>query len=227
MAAEIALEKGEQELLAALLERVGMLAKDDPRSLLLGLPSVWTQCSARAMKLLAKGWKAVGELDGSTALVCAQEVIRVRPSLAEAHHLGGCAGLVLARHCRDYVAHGQGAQALQRACELEPARADRWHEFAVAARVAGGTVAKSIPAFREAVRLDPDSATGWFGLGEALLSMDQADAAADAFRRALKCAPNSLGIIQWLGNALKKQGRLDEALAAHVRGCGRRGGVGP
>ena len=175
VAAEIALERGDGELFTDLLKRARSISPEDPRCALLELHSVRSRRNARETeRLLALGWKSAGDHDAPVAMSCARAALKLEPSLVDAHHLGACSALQL-RVRGDWKVHGKALQSLQTACELSRGRPDLWHDLAVALRVAGGTVTKAVPAYREALRLDPESATDWFGLGEVLLALDRAD----------------------------------------------------
>ena len=77
---------------------------------------------------------------------------------------------------------------------------------------ARGDVEQAIGEFREAVRLESDSAAARWNLGTALTQVRQYDEAIDQFLAALPLTPQPARIHNDLGIALAMQGRLDEAV---------------
>ena len=73
--------------------------------------------------------------------------------------------------------------------------------------------------------LDPDNETAWINLGNVHLDMEAAEAAVDAYTRALAAAPRRSDTLRLLGNALARAGRDAEAIdrldAAVAGGSGR------
>ncbi|MDR2690097.1 MAG: tetratricopeptide repeat protein [Azoarcus sp.] len=66
--------------------------------------------------------------------------------------------------------------------------------------------------FEEAVTLAPTAHTGWFGLGEVALGIDQADSAADFFGRAVELQPDNARYRQRWGETLSRLGEFKDAL---------------
>jgi protein O-GlcNAc transferase len=84
-----------------------------------------------------------------------------------------------------------------------------------------GEFARALPCLERAASLDPDNETAWVNLGNVHLDMEDADAAVDAYARALTAAPARTDTLRLLGNALARAGRdaeaitrLDQAMAA-------------
>jgi predicted O-linked N-acetylglucosamine transferase (SPINDLY family)/nucleoside-diphosphate-sugar epimerase len=77
-----------------------------------------------------------------------------------------------------------------------------------------GDFSRAQTCLRRATALDPEKETAWINLGNVLLDMEQADAAVDAYDRALAAAPARADTFRLLGNALARSGRDAEAIAA-------------
>ena len=78
-----------------------------------------------------------------------------------------------------------------------------------------GRLQDSLPHLREAVRLQPNDASGYYALGSVLQGLDQTDAAIAQYREALAHGPgpDAANIHNDLGLALGKLGRMDDAAA--------------
>ncbi|MFT4256729.1 MAG: tetratricopeptide repeat protein [Pseudoxanthomonas sp.] len=81
-------------------------------------------------------------------------------------------------------------------------------------------------ACERATRLQPDAATAWHGLGNALRALDDLESAAAAFRKATALAPRHAPAWANLGAVLRLLGRIDEALAC-LRRAESLGHAGP
>jgi protein O-GlcNAc transferase len=66
---------------------------------------------------------------------------------------------------------------------------------------------------QRAAELDPEHETAWVNLGNVQLDLEAADAAVDAYTRALNAAPQRTDTLRLLGNALARAERDDEAIA--------------
>ena len=165
------------------------------------------------MRWVAKAWRACDNAEWSEAHRYAVLARRADPGLAEAHFLEGLAGVMTVRHLAGtWMIYGPSLNSMKEAVRLAPNRLDYCYRLALALRRAGGTLAESIPVFRQALRLDPDHALAWYGLGEARLSLGRPEEAEEAFREGLIRAPSDL--TAWrVGSmaTLKCQGRLEEA----------------
>jgi protein O-GlcNAc transferase len=89
-----------------------------------------------------------------------------------------------------------------------------------------GDFARARTCLERAAALDPDNETAWINLGNVHLDMEAAEAAVDAYTRALNAAPGRSDTLRLLGNALARAGRdveavarLDEAVASAVPGA--------
>jgi predicted O-linked N-acetylglucosamine transferase (SPINDLY family)/nucleoside-diphosphate-sugar epimerase len=76
-----------------------------------------------------------------------------------------------------------------------------------------GDFARARASLERAATLDPNSETAWINLGNVHLDMEQADAAVDAYTRALAAAPKRTDTLRVLGNALARAGRDAEAMS--------------
>ena len=76
-----------------------------------------------------------------------------------------------------------------------------------------GQTAEAIPRFREALYLDPSSASSHRGLGIALTRERRLDEAIEALREAVRLEPRSGLSHAHLALALREQGKLDDAIA--------------
>ncbi len=79
-----------------------------------------------------------------------------------------------------------------------------------------GRFQEAIVDYRRVTEEDPTWVEGWLGLGLALLEDRQADAAAAALQRGLDLEPSNELVALPLADALRRAGRLHEALAAYV-----------
>ena len=122
-----------------------------------------------------------------------------------------------ARYSGAWMMHGQSLNSLKEAVRLAPNCLEYRFRLALALRKAGGTLAESVPAFRQALQLDPDDAVAWCGLGEAELGLGRPEEAEVAFRQGLRLAPSDMILMRWLGHALKQQGRFAEAQSWYAR----------
>jgi ATP-dependent Clp protease ATP-binding subunit ClpC len=80
---------------------------------------------------------------------------------------------------------------------------------------------EAIVDWRRATDEDPTSADAWTGLGLALLEDRQPEAAASALQRALDLAPDRDDVALAHADALRRAGRLHEALTAYARLTGK------
>ncbi|EDY21188.1 Tetratricopeptide TPR_2 repeat protein [Chthoniobacter flavus Ellin428] len=80
-------------------------------------------------------------------------------------------------------------------------------------RVRQGDVSRAIAAFQVSLRMKADQPAIWREFGAALLRIDKAPAAAEAFRVALKYDPADLHASYLLAVTLEKIGQTDEAIA--------------
>jgi Flp pilus assembly protein TadD len=69
-----------------------------------------------------------------------------------------------------------------------------------------------LPAFEQALTLDPTNALTWVEQGEVLLSLERSEAALAAFERAIQLAPREAPAWSGKGVALEHLGRYEEAV---------------
>lgn len=75
-----------------------------------------------------------------------------------------------------------------------------------------GEFALARPYLERAAALDPDNETAWVNLGNVSLDLEDADAAVEAYARALAAAPARTDTLRLLANALARAGRDAEAM---------------
>jgi folate-binding protein YgfZ len=72
--------------------------------------------------------------------------------------------------------------------------------------------------FEKVLAFDPDDGIANFGLGQALLTLGEVEAAIDALTRAVTVEPNNAVAYAALGRALERAERRDDAVATYQRG---------
>jgi predicted O-linked N-acetylglucosamine transferase (SPINDLY family) len=77
---------------------------------------------------------------------------------------------------------------------------------------AAGRLPEAVAAYEAALRLDPDSADGWFSLGCAQLAWNAHGAAAESLVRAAALAPHSAPVRYNLGKSLFQLGAIEAAI---------------
>ncbi|OKH44640.1 hypothetical protein NIES2130_37820 [Scytonema sp. HK-05] len=70
-------------------------------------------------------------------------------------------------------------------------------------------------AYNKAIQLNPNDATAYNNLGNALREQNKLDEAIAAYNKAIQLNPNDATAYNNLGNALREQNKLDEAIAAY------------
>jgi tetratricopeptide (TPR) repeat protein len=73
----------------------------------------------------------------------------------------------------------------------------------------------AIACFRDALSLQPESATAHFNLGLALMEQDKPEEAKECYRQAIACQADFVAAHCNLGNIFREEGRQDEALACY------------
>jgi len=76
-----------------------------------------------------------------------------------------------------------------------------------------GRFLDALVSLRDVIKADPRNAYAYHFLGASLTEVNQHEAARDAFRAAVRLAPNYLGARVALSHALRKLGDLDGALS--------------
>lgn len=218
--AELALETGNQDMLAKMLARARQLAPDEPRIPLLELAS--RQESARqkpADRLLAIALRHVSGNDLGSARMAAARALKLDPRHATAHHW---IGLIALRSLNKFTTianwreQGLGLKMLRRAAELAPQRPEFTAELGFALHRCG-LLEEAAQAFERSLREDPSNAITWFSLGQCLLLMQQDEPAVAVLERGLGHAPEDRYLRTLLGHACKRVGRVDEARAHYQR----------
>jgi tetratricopeptide (TPR) repeat protein len=105
--------------------------------------------------------------------------------------------------------------ALRAAIARDP-RLDEYQNLAGVLLAESGRSDEAVAYFRRAADLDPENARFAANLGGALARLDRWPEATEAYGHALDLAPTAATALK-LGSALRRTGRLDEALAAFER----------
>jgi len=75
---------------------------------------------------------------------------------------------------------------------------------------------RAVPAYLQAVHLNPDLGEAWNKLGQAYLRLNQYDRALEASEEALRLMPRNVAVLQIIGAAYHFQNRHDKATEIHV-----------
>jgi len=102
----------------------------------------------------------------------------------------------------------------RRILDVEPAHADAWHLWGMAAH-GQGRHAEAVERIRRAIALQPHTAVYHSNLGEVWRTLGGLAEAVVCYRRAVELRPNWAELHNNLGNALKSLGRLAEAEACY------------
>src|SRR6185369_17594358 len=70
----------------------------------------------------------------------------------------------------------------------------------------------AVKEFREIVRVDPDSAMGYFNLASALANMDEDQESAAALREVVRINPNHYNAHYNLGELFRLEGKFDDSV---------------
>ncbi len=109
--------------------------------------------------------------------------------------------------------------AYLRAIKLAPRQARPYHHLGqiYAER---GEYESALAQFQEAIvrhRHDPDRAAAWQQVGDIYVTLNQPEAALDAYRQATQFDPKAAGAWNSLGDVYRTLGRVDEAIQAYQR----------
>ena len=74
-----------------------------------------------------------------------------------------------------------------------------------------GRVPEAVTEFREIVRIDPDSAVGYYNLSYALADIDMDEESAAALREVVRINPDHYNARYNLGELFRLEGKFDEA----------------
>jgi tetratricopeptide (TPR) repeat protein len=163
----------------------------------------------RAAAWRALGAAALGGGDRHTAGRCFAAAVRIAPNDALAWQ--GMALVTLGGGDRPAA-----AMAARRTVALEPGGATGWGALAEVAR-RSEDLADAARWAGAAIRLVPDNANQQLRLGEILLGLDRSHAAAASFLSAIGLDPTLAAGHVGAGIALRRAGRLSEAVAAQRR----------
>jgi tetratricopeptide (TPR) repeat protein len=110
----------------------------------------------------------------------------------------------------------QAIEVLKRGVALWPEQPEKRENLAVAL-ARNGQIAEALPHFEALIRLDPQSANGYFNLGSALLQLHRYAESVEAFRAYLKKWPHSPQALASMGTAFIGMGRYSDAESALQR----------
>lgn len=108
------------------------------------------------------------------------------------------------------------AVSFQRAIDLKPDDLNSWIGMALA-QLRGGESVQGIEALQHATTLRPEEPLAWINLGYAYLSTVDHPRSEQAYRRAIAVDSKNARSMAMLGESLKRQGRLREAVAEYER----------
>jgi tetratricopeptide (TPR) repeat protein len=108
---------------------------------------------------------------------------------------------------------------LQKQIEKKRENLDKFPKHFVAARhyYRLDELEKAITSYRQAIRLNPNSAWSHHNLGKTLSKQQNWDEAIAAYQQAIKLNPNSASFYYNLAEALMQQGNLEEAIANYSK----------
>ena len=133
--------------------------------------------------------------------------------IVEADHQNGAALAAWGTALRAAKRKREAVAVLRQACTVSTDDAalrcelgESWQDL--------GYPREALPAYAEALRLDPGLARAWYGAGCAHLAVDEFASAARCQREAVRLAPEWTAARHNLGSALFKLGQVEDALAA-------------
>jgi tetratricopeptide (TPR) repeat protein len=117
------------------------------------------------------------------------------------------------------------SEAYSRAVQLDPAFAIAWANLSVVQTLSYATydptaarLAEAKRALDTATKLQPDSGDAWFALGVyRYRALNDFDGALQAFEEAIERGANRAQALEFSGNVKRRQGKWDDALAAHAQ----------
>src|SRR5256886_11605842 len=122
-------------------------------------------------------------------------------------------GAMLAGCAAGTVTTSAGA-ALRRSAQASDRRAEAYYGYTVAQMAAqAGRLNDAVPALRDALKRDPNSAHLWMTLAQWLVRLDAADEALNAARRAVELSPDDAATHTTLAELLRAQKKWAEAEA--------------
>ena len=196
---------GQAVTVAALAELAGRLAgRPDLVALGVRRSSEPPAIAADTTRLRATGFVPTITLEDGLAALWSHRDHATRPTLPPSYDLA-------ARLYRT----GQPREALMAAEAVlaqNPEHAPTLNLLGVLHRQRGNFV-RARTYLEQAASSDPNNQTAWINLGNVHLDMEQAEAAAKAYTRALAASPARIDTLRVLGNALARAGRDDDAMA--------------
>ncbi len=109
----------------------------------------------------------------------------------------------------------EAASLWRRAVSLAPAFGQAWLDLGLT-ELDRNRLEEAGEAFKQATVVMPTCAAAWHGLASTLEARDRSAQAEQALRSALTCEPQQPAILIHLGHLLRRQARLEEALACYA-----------
>jgi Tfp pilus assembly protein PilF len=187
--AEIALENGKTDLCEKMLARAKDLAKSDPRVALQVLSATGSEARQSLVdRMLATSMRHLPDRALASGRAVAERATKLDPGHAAAWYWWGYLSFRLAGRQVGPARKTEQAAALdamRRAVELAPHRADFCRELGMALRQTGKADEAAF-AFERAAAADPLDPANWFWLGDALLKAEQFERAEALVEEGLK-----------------------------------------
>jgi protein O-GlcNAc transferase len=185
---------------------------------------------AAAHSNLGNALRELGRLEEAVASL--REAVRLRPDSAEAHNNLAAALLGLGKPAEALASCQQALRfkpdfteaannlrlALQeqgKPSEVAASDQQARHHFQQGhALTEQGKYPEAAAQYQQALRLQPESASGHNNLGNVLALQGKLPEAVASYRQAVRCQPDFAAAHSNLGNALRELGRLEEAVAS-------------
>jgi len=192
---------------------LGKVQKDHKR------PELAVRAFHHALQLEPRYWQAAANLGSvhmeqgrlDEAIVQFEAALHINPNDALTHN---SLGTVYRQRNRPQDAEN----GFRRAITLAPRYAEAHSNLGVLLREQG-RLDEAIQHCRQATDLNPDQAELWSNLGMVEAKRHSYTQSADCFRRALTLDPRCAPALTGLGNTLREQGQLPEAIDSLLQGC--------
>jgi serine/threonine protein kinase/Tfp pilus assembly protein PilF len=192
-------------VLGANLRKMGPPYRDEAVSFSRAALAVRPQ-SLAAHNILGVALKDQGKLD--EAIACYRKAIELDPKFATVH-------INLGTALMDQKKLDEAIACYRKAIELDPKSAMAHNNLGIALKHQK-KLDEAIAAYRKAIEIDPKSAGAYSNLGGLLCDdLKEYDKAIECFRKAIDLDPNIANYHFCLGNALRNQQKLPEAVLAY------------
>ncbi len=225
--AEVALGGGKPELCTKMIAKAREIAPGDSRIALLELAARQVDSRQRpAERMLSTVMRHMADADLPAARALALRATKIDPQLATASFWLGQITFRLAdkqAESERNLTRSAGLEALSRAAELAPQRADFAYELGLALWQVG-RLSDSAGALERSVTADPHDPATWSALGRVLLAAGEGGRASAAFERALGHHPTDRLLLQGLERAQQAGAKVTPVAptAAPVRETGEK-----